>query len=264
MDYDPARINELLAQLQNSTAFQSVVTSNNPSSSSQTPSLPTDEVSVPAQARVSPPVPGSTVFDLLSRLNPGASSGSQPLWTNESIDKLPTSASEGPPTLDLKFMNVQQALPHISKLTQRVEVRDKLKKIQEVQNQLEQSLYASQQDVMRKHEQRVTFAKNKYVALYISDRCRLKCLVERASIVGVSLSDKDIRDLDSQLAEDLKRFHTNQVLVSWDAQRIKQQTQLETLGVPCMFVTSDPAALQRQQKILRILLESLSESEDTE
>ncbi|CAE6445379.1 unnamed protein product [Rhizoctonia solani] len=246
MDYDPARINELLAQLQNSTAFQSVVTSNNPSSSSQTPSLPTDEVSVPAQARVSPPVPGSTVFDLLSRLNPGASSGSQPLWTNESIDKLPTSASEGPPTLDLKFMNVQQALPHISKLTQRVEVRDKLKKIQEVQNQLEQSLYASQQDVMRKHEQRVTFAKNK------------------ASIVGVSLSDKDIRDLDSQLAEDLKRFHTNQVLVSWDAQRIKQQTQLETLGVPCMFVTSDPAALQRQQKILRILLESLSESEDTE
>ncbi|KAF8743360.1 hypothetical protein RHS02_03010, partial [Rhizoctonia solani] len=243
---DPARINELLAQLQNSTAFQSFVTSNNPSSSSQTPSLPTDEVSVPAQARVSPPVPGSTVFDLLSRLNPGASSGSQPLWTNESIDKLPTSASEGPPTLDLKFMNVQQALPHISKLTQRVEVRDKLKKIQEVQNQLEQSLYASQQDVMRKHEQRVTFAKNK------------------ASIVGVSLSDKEIRDLDSQLAGDLKRFHTNQVLVSWDAQRIKQQTQLETLGVPCMFVTSDPSALQRQQKILRILLESLGESEDTQ
>ncbi|QRW15992.1 small nuclear ribonucleoprotein [Rhizoctonia solani] len=171
MDYDPARINELLAQLQNSTAFQSVVTSNNPSSSSQTPSLPTDEVSVPAQARVSPPVPGSTVFDL---------------YLDLILERL-----RGPPTLDLKFMNVQQALPHISKLTQRVEVRDKLKK--EVQNQLEQSLYASQQDVMRKHEQRVTFAKNKYVALYISDRCRLKCLVERASIVGVSLSDKDIR-----------------------------------------------------------------------
>ncbi|KDN50907.1 hypothetical protein RSAG8_00536, partial [Rhizoctonia solani AG-8 WAC10335] len=34
--------------------------------------------------------------------------------------------------------------------------------------------------------------------------------------------------------------------------------------MPCMFVTSDPAALQRQQKVLRIILDSLSESEDME
>lgn len=65
-----------------------------------------------------------------------------------------------------------------------------------------------------------------------------------------------------QLSVDLKKFHASRVLVAWDAQRTKQQTQLEALGVPCMFVTTEPAALQRQQKILRILLESINESED--
>ncbi|CAE6455744.1 unnamed protein product [Rhizoctonia solani] len=249
MDYDPNRINELLAQLQKSTAFQSVVTSN----SNQSPESPVDNVSTSAPVNISPPTnvfsqpstSGSTVFDLLSRLNPGASLSSQhPQPINESNEKPPALVSATPTGLDLRFMTVQQALPHIGKLTQRAEFRDKVKKIQETQDQLEQSLYATQQDVLRKHEQRVAYAKNK------------------ANIVGIPLSDKENQDLDSQLAEDLKKFHTNQVLISWDAQRTKQQTQLESLGVPCMFVTSDPAALQRQQKVLRILLESLSESED--
>ncbi|CAE6439740.1 hypothetical protein ACGC1H_000821 [Rhizoctonia solani] len=243
MDYDPNRINELLAQLQNSTAFQSVVTS----SSNQTSSLPADSVSTSASASVpfESSASGSTVFDLLSRLNPGASSSNQPPRSvNESNEKPPTPASATSPRLDLRFMTVQQALPHIAKLTQRVEFREKVKKLQETQNQVEQSLYSTQQDVMRKHEQRVTYAKNK------------------ANIVGIPLGDKENQDLDSQLAEDMKKFHTNQVLVSWDAQRTKQQTQLESLGVPCMFVTSDPAALQRQQKVLRIILDSLNESED--
>ncbi|CAE6448828.1 unnamed protein product [Rhizoctonia solani] len=72
-------------------------------------------------------------------------------------------------------MTVQQALPHIAKLTQRAEFREKVKKLQETQNELEQSLYATQQDVMRKHEQRVTYAKNK------------------ANIVGVPLGDEENR-----------------------------------------------------------------------
>ncbi|KAJ1308599.1 hypothetical protein OPQ81_004297 [Rhizoctonia solani] len=222
MDYDANRINELLAQLQNSTAFQSVVTS----TSSQIPNQPVDVISSSTAASTSPQLPssGSTVFDLLSRLNPGASSNSQlPQPVNESSEKSPTLVPVASPGLDL---------------------RDRIKKVQETQNQLEQSLYATQQEVMRKHEQRVEYAKNK------------------ANIVGIPLSEKENQDLESQLAEDLKKFHTNQVLVSWDAQRTKQQAQLESLGVPCMFVTSDPAALQRQQRVLRILLESLSESED--
>ncbi|KAG8715423.1 hypothetical protein FRC11_004202 [Ceratobasidium sp. 423] len=180
MDYDANRINELLAQLQNSTAFQNVVTSN----ANQTPSLSVDNVSTPAPASAPAPAPagispqaptsGSTVFDLLSRLNPGASSSSQPSRpSNESNEKPPTPVSVTSPGLDLRFMTVQQALPHISKLTARAEFRGEVKKIQEAQNQLEQSLYASQQDVMRKHEQRVAYAKNK------------------ANIVGVPLGDKE-------------------------------------------------------------------------
>ncbi|CAE6444791.1 unnamed protein product [Rhizoctonia solani] len=242
MDYDPNRINELLAQLQNSTAFQNVVTTN----SNQAPNLPVDKdsTSTPASIPQQSSASGSTVFDLLSRLNPGASSSSQPSRPgNESNEKPPTPVSASP-ALDLRFMTVQQALPHLAKLTQRVGFKEKVQKLQEMQDQLEQSLYATQQDVRRKHEQRVAYAKNK------------------ATIMGIPLGDKENQDLESQLAEDLKKFHANQVLVSWDAQRTKQQTQLESLGVPCMFVTSDPAALQRQQKVLRIVLDSLNESED--
>ncbi|CAE6454506.1 unnamed protein product [Rhizoctonia solani] len=180
MDYDPNRINELLAQLQNSTAFQSVVTSN----SNQTPSLPADgtPTSTPASIPPQSSASGSTVFDLLSRLNPGASSSNQPPRpVDESNEKSPTPFSVASPGLDLRFMTVQQALPLIAKLTQRAEFREKVKKLQETQNQLEQSLYATQQDVMRKHEHRIAYAKNK------------------ANIVGIPLGDKEnqIRNLQT-------------------------------------------------------------------
>jgi hypothetical protein len=70
------------------------------------------------------------VFDLLSRLNPGASSGSQPsLAANESTEKPATPVSATSQALDVRFMTVQQALPHISKLAQRAEIRDKVKKV---------------------------------------------------------------------------------------------------------------------------------------
>ncbi|CAE7114495.1 unnamed protein product [Rhizoctonia solani] len=242
MDYDANRINELLSQLQNSTAFQNVVTSN----SNPTPSVPADDVTPPTPASIAPQpqTSGSTVFDLLSRLNPGASSSNQPPPpANESGEKPPPPIPEASPE-HLRSMTVQQALPHIAKLTQRAEVREMVKLLQARQNKLEQSLSETQQVTMQKHEQRVAYAKNK------------------ANIVGVPLSEKEMQDLDSQLAEDLKKFHTNHVLLLWDYQRTKQQTQLESLGVPCMFETSDPAAVQRQQKVLRIIMDSLNESED--
>ncbi|KAG8796790.1 hypothetical protein FRC12_000040 [Ceratobasidium sp. 428] len=203
----------------------------------------------------SQPTSSPSVFELLSRLNPGvAPSGpnnapSRPptATTNSLRDATASRPGSGESSsLDPRYMTVQQALPAISKLVQRAEVRDKIKKIQEMQNQVEQSLYSDQQGVMNKHEQRVAYARN------------------RANIIGVPIGDKENEELASQLAADLKKFHLSRVLAAWDAQRTKQQSQMEALGVPCMFITSEPAALQRQQKVLRILLESINESEDME
>ncbi|KAG8695239.1 hypothetical protein FRC09_009283 [Ceratobasidium sp. 395] len=211
----------------------------------------------------SQPTSNPSVFELLSRLNPGATpSGPNntpsrpPTTTTNSLRDVTASRSGSgePSSLDPRYMTVQQALPAISKLVQHAEVRDKIKKhwtdewleMQEMQNQVEQSLYSDQQGVMNKHEERVAYARN------------------RANIIGVPVGDKENEELASQLAADLKKFHLSRVLVAWDAQRTKQQSQMEALGVPCMFITSEPAALQRQQKVLRILLESINESEDME
>ncbi|KAF8607648.1 hypothetical protein BDV93DRAFT_274942 [Ceratobasidium sp. AG-I] len=257
MSYDAARINELLAQLQNSSAFQSAVT---PSSSLQTPTTstnnaiqidPSSQLSVPAQPAPVPPGNGSTVFDLLSRLNPGVASTNPPVASHPQYPRTsqtePTVSqpdAESSTGLNVRYMTVQQALPVISKLSQRAEFRDKIKRMQDMQNQLEQSLYSDQQEVIGKHQQRVEYAQN------------------RANIIGIPVGEQENEELASQLAADLKRFHTSRVLVAWDAQRSKQQSQMESLGVPCMFVTAEPVALQRQQKVLRILLESINESED--
>ncbi|EUC57712.1 hypothetical protein RSOL_230170 [Rhizoctonia solani AG-3 Rhs1AP] len=86
--------------------------------------LPSTPASIPPQSAAS----GSTVFDLLSRLNPGASSSNQPPRpVDESNEKSPTPFSVASPGLDLRFMTVQQALPLIAKLTQRAEFRERLK-----------------------------------------------------------------------------------------------------------------------------------------
>jgi hypothetical protein len=139
------RINELLAQLQNSTAFQNVVM---PSSTPQGPVL--DNVSTVTSATPSSqppsstqpasdaptPASGSAVFDLLSRLNPSLASSSQPLPArSRSIDdndkklSVPGPGTGSSSALDVRYMTVQQALPHISRLVQRVEFRDKVKKV---------------------------------------------------------------------------------------------------------------------------------------
>ncbi|QRV87595.1 DiGeorge syndrome critical region 6 (DGCR6) protein [Ceratobasidium sp. AG-Ba] len=262
MSYDANRITELLAQLQNSSAFQNTVT---PNPSSQTPVQQPENTDIgasinhtlPAAQSNTTPQASSTpsIFELLSRLNPDAAPSGLtepprpspvPESSQQDATTAPRPVSGAPPALNLRYMTVQQALPHISKLVQGAEFRDKIKRMQDRQNLLEQSLYSDQQEVLTKHEERVGYARN------------------RATIIGVPLSDKENEELASQLAADLKKFHQGRLLVAWDAQRTKQQKEMEALGVPCMFVTSEQAAIQRQQKVLRILLESINESEDME
>lgn len=138
---DAARINELLAQLQNSSAFQSAVTP----SSIQTPATSTNN-NIQVHSSSQPPAPaqpapvsagnGSTVFDLLSRLNPGvalanppAPSRPQNVRSDQKEPKSLKASAESSPGLDARYMTVQQALPLISKLSQRAAFRDKIKQV---------------------------------------------------------------------------------------------------------------------------------------
>jgi hypothetical protein len=117
-----------------------------PSPASQTPleaTPPSDSLSrLPAITQptsTSQLASGPSVFELLSRLNPGVPSSGQPnpsrphSGSNASQKGVtaPHSGPSGPSGLDLRYMTVQQALPHISKLVQRADFRDKIKKVSE-------------------------------------------------------------------------------------------------------------------------------------
>lgn len=43
---------------------------------------------------------------------------------------------------------------------------------------------------------------------------------------------------------EMRKFDKERVLPAWDGLMARQQGQLETLGVPNMFVTSDPQATE--------------------
>ena len=79
--------------------------------------------------------------------------------------------------------------------------------------------------------------------------------------------------------KELRKFDTERVLVAWDALVAKQQTSLENMAVPAMFVTDTKAdrevgplkqptrdsyliiLSQRQQRVIQVL-EGIASSED--
>lgn len=63
--------------------------------------------------------------------------------------------------------------------------------------------------------------------------------------------------------DELKRaeleYDLNHVLPAWDALVHKQQTVMESLGVPAMLPSTDPTERGRQQRIIRVMEQGLME-----
>lgn len=88
----------------------------------------------------------------------------------------------------------------------------------------------------------------------------LTCFLSpRASIIGVDPTPRELEALHTELERQLLKFDSEQVLAGWDALIFKQQQALQALNVPSMFATTHETDRERQQRIIQVISDSLSE-----
>jgi len=83
---------------------------------------------------------------------------------------------------------------------------------------------------------------------------RLKDVQEKARIINIPPTPREIEQLENEFGRELKKYDRERVLVGWDSLIEKQQSTLEKLGFPTMYVTKDPTERARQQKIIDVII----------
>ncbi|KAJ3535419.1 hypothetical protein NMY22_g6503 [Coprinellus aureogranulatus] len=122
------------------------------------------------------------------------------------VDDSPATYSVAPaPTTPVPVRNVsfQEALPLLARLGQDPAFVDAIKRIKQDQDNLERQLWADREAIQKKYLDKVKMLQDAY--------------------------QKEIRKFDKE-----------RVLPAWDGLMARQQGRLGSLGVPNMFVTSDP------------------------
>ncbi|KAI0698873.1 Alpha/Beta hydrolase protein [Cytidiella melzeri] len=127
---------------------------------------------------------------------------------------------------DLRSCTFQQALPHISHLSQDVYVVDQIRNIKQEQARLESRLWADREAIQRKHEERVQRARKK------------------ANLIGAELTQFEANSMTDSFRRELQRFDAERVLPAWDGLVARQQTTLESLGVPTMYPSASSEEIQ--------------------
>ncbi|KAH9950101.1 Alpha/Beta hydrolase protein [Amylocystis lapponica] len=148
-----------------------------------------------------------------------------------SFDAVPVRAPSAPTpssarTLDLRACTFQQALPHIAALSEDPAFMKK------EQADLERRLWDERCAIRRTYEEKV----------------KLACT--KAKMIGSGLTQYEADTMSDSFRRDLKKFDTERALVAWDGLVTKQQTTLETLGVPSMFPSASKT--DRELSILQI------------
>ncbi|TCD70468.1 hypothetical protein EIP91_003229 [Steccherinum ochraceum] len=285
---DPAGVKALLDQLRSSQAWQQVVGTST-SESTTTPPQPTDTVSsVPSEPSEGPtdheppPVhvgfpqasasasassstsfaPPATVASLLSQLSAPAADpprdfhhpypsstptfGSAPAYrtppilhpdpvhassSTASAAAVPSSARK----VDLRSCTFQQALPRLAQLAEDADFVAAVSKMKHDQNNLERRLFDERRGVLKNQQERIKTARTK------------------ASMIGSTISQFEADSMTSSFRRELNKFDTERALPAWDGLISKQQTELEGLGVPAMFLTTLTADRERQQRVVQVL-----------
>ncbi|KAH6915222.1 hypothetical protein BKA70DRAFT_1258328 [Coprinopsis sp. MPI-PUGE-AT-0042] len=80
---------------------------------------------------------------------------------------------------------------------------------------------------------------------------------KRATMIGAGITAHEAAMLQDAYQRELRKFDEGRVLNAWDGLISKQQTRLESLGVPNMFVGSHPQARQKQAQIMQVLVSLL-------
>ncbi|EMD40994.1 hypothetical protein CERSUDRAFT_44748, partial [Gelatoporia subvermispora B] len=107
--------------------------------------------------------------------------------------------------------------------------------IKKEQGDLERQLWDERQAIVRRHEDKVKIARTK------------------ANMIGSGMTQYEADTLSAQFLKELQKFDQERVLPAWDGLITKQQTALESLGVPAMFPTTVGTDRDRQQRIIQVL-----------
>ncbi|PFH52568.1 hypothetical protein AMATHDRAFT_46121 [Amanita thiersii Skay4041] len=225
---DPESVSALLHQLQASKAWKDLVASSS-------------EVQQPETISNS----SSSVAALLSQLKSSPSpSASAPPHNSVPHSAPPLSLpvpvrSHAPPSTDqlqdVKSFSYQQALPLLAQFSGDPAFVAQIQQMKKDQDDLERRLWEERRAIQRKHEDKVKIAKTK------------------AAMIGIGLSKHEADMINDAYKKELDKFDRDRVLSAWDGLVTKQQTLLQQLNVPTMFVTNDKSTRERQQRVMHVL-----------
>ncbi|KZV71410.1 hypothetical protein PENSPDRAFT_577785 [Peniophora sp. CONT] len=136
---------------------------------------------------------------------------------------------------DFRTMTFQKSLSHVSTLVEDETFVQAMKSMKEEQDALERKLWEERTEILDRHEQKVKAAK------------------AQAQIIGSGLSKLDADLLSDAIRQEIKQFEMERGLPAWDGLVAKHQAAMEVLTVPAMFVTSKPADLQKQKKVMQLV-----------
>lgn len=270
---DPAAVAALLEQLQASNVWQQIVSEQAQSAAVPVSAPEPEPAPAPADSEVSDAPSHRSVAELLAQLKtPGNASprvwdapltrpatnnypfapppssslpNSSSYHASDASPDLPLASSSPPPgpaapsvpPLNPRSCTFQEALPLLSRLGADSVFVAAINRLRQDQDSLERKLWTDREAIQRKYADKVKVAKT------------------QATIIGADgLSKHDAMMLQDAYQREIRKFDKERVLSAWDALAARQQAQLEALGVPNMFVTSEPKDKERQKQIIQVLV----------
>ncbi|KAG8980806.1 hypothetical protein FRB90_007480 [Tulasnella sp. 427] len=271
---DQSNLHDLLEKLRSSTAYadalaipgeaptQNSSTPAGPSSNTRTDNTDDNRLNEFPDPQADSAGISNRISSLLSRLRPQFSSPPQPQREasqnkeSESRDN----ASDGmnvdngnglnaAETLqpgsnaDYRHMTYVESLSRVEELLKDPQTVNLMLELQKSQKELEAKLWDGRQALQSKHEERIRAAKT----------------TARIVTGSEELDEKETQRLNDELSKAEREYDLKHALPAWDALVTKQQDAMEKLGVPTMFCSTDRTDRARQQRVVRVMEQGLTE-----
>ncbi|KAG9049250.1 hypothetical protein FS837_010786 [Tulasnella sp. UAMH 9824] len=268
---DQSTLQGLLERLRSSTAYTNTLAgthapehSNSSGSSPLPPALSSHEPQPHANLDAQTDSPGvsSRISSLLSRLRPPTTQGpdvelpvsqvpeiktmdhaSENMVLDSISDNESLGITQHVPKVDYRSLTYVESLSRVEELLRDPRAADALLELKRTQDEMEKKLWDGRKALRRKHEEKVHAAKT----------------TARIVTGSEQLDEKEIQRLLDELKRAELEYDLKHILPAWDALVHKQQTVMESLGVPAMLPSTDPTERARQQRIIRVMEQGLME-----
>ncbi|KAG8958897.1 hypothetical protein FRC00_002170 [Tulasnella sp. 408] len=264
---DQSTLQGLLERLRSSTAYANTlaVTQAPEHGSSPLPPAPSSHEPQPhatLDAQTDSSGVSVRISSLLSRLRPQTTEGPDvelpvsqvpeiktvdPASENMVIDSMSDNEGLGiaqhVPKVDYRSLTYVESLSRVEELLKDPRAADALLELKKTQDEMEKKLWDGRKALRHKHEEKVHAAKT----------------TARIVTGSEQLDEKEVQRLMDELKRAELEYDLKHVLPAWDALVHKQQTVMESLGVPAMLPSTDPTERARQQRIIRVMEQGLME-----